>query len=129
MLMFFEGNYMLRRSETIWFCFVVYCFIGIFYLFANKNAQTKRAKADTEGIIDLVQAGYLKRGLRWRIPEESYGWIELIKEYRENEMINAPPVQVHGTKVNNQYEPPQSVPETTTSTGYPPINSYGLPPK
>ena len=132
MLMFFEGNYMLRRSESIWFCFVVYCIVGIFSLFANKNAQTKRAKEDSQGIIDLVQPGYLKRGLRWRIPDESYGWIELIKEYRENEMISAPVVQVHQSMPqNNQYEPPQNVvPEAkTTTTSYPPINSYGLPPK
>ena len=128
-LLCLEGNYMLRRSETVWLCFVAYCFTGIYYLFANKNAQTKRTKADTERIIDLVQPSYLKKGLRWRIPEGSYGWIELIKEYRENEVINAPPAQVHETKLNSQYEPPQSVPETTTATGYPPINSDGLPPK
>jgi len=106
LLMMFTANYMLRRPEVIWSCFAAYCVVGIIYLFTSKNAQTKKAKAESQGILDFVQPGYLKGGLRWRIPEESYDRIELIKEYRENETISAPPTVKTN---NNQYEPPQNV--------------------
>jgi len=102
-----------RCFEPFWFCFVVYCIVGIYNLFKNRNAQNKRAKADSQGVLDFIQPGYLQKGLRWRIPEESYEWIELIKEYREGEKPSATAVQIYPTlpehaKVNSQYAPPQT---------------------
>jgi len=78
--------FMPRRFEPFWLCFAFYCVVGIYYLSKKKNAQTKRVKEDSQSVLDFVQPGYLKKGLRWRIPEESFEWIELIKEYRG--MIN-----------------------------------------
>jgi len=122
---------MLRRSEGIWFFFFVYCFVGICHLLYTRNQEMKKAKTDIENIVQTVQPGYLKRGLRWRIPEDCCGWIELIKEYREGEKSGDVAVQVHPTESNqvkSQYEPPQDVEmvKTTTTTSYPPIQTIGL---
>jgi hypothetical protein len=132
-----EINYMLRHSEPIWFFFWVYCIAGVCYLLYNRNQEIKRAKTDIESIVQTVQPGYLKRGLRWRIPEDSCGWIELIKEYREGEKASDVAVQVHpsgiekSNEMKSHYEPPQNAsqemkPTTTTTTSYPPIHTGGL---
>ena len=136
-LMFCEMGYMIRYSGPIWFFFFVYCFFGICYLLYNRNKQTVRAKEDIENIIKTVQPGYSQRGLRWRIPEDSCNWIELIKEYREAEQPSGPSVQVHPAKsqenneMKSQYEPPRNVPqaqpqEVQMTTTYPPIHTIGL---
>lgn len=103
-LIIFDCSYMLRRTETIYFCFTIYCIVGVLYLFVNEHFQNKRVRGDCQGALDFVQPDYMKRGLRWRIPEEFNGRIELIKEYRENEIVS-PPV----AKANSQYEPPQNI--------------------
>ncbi len=102
-----------RASSTLLFWFAIYCAVGIYYLVKNKNAQNQRVKEDSKNVLDIVQPGYLQKGLRWRIPEESYEWIELIKEYRESEKPSAIAVQIYPTlpehaKVNSQYAPPQT---------------------
>jgi len=119
---------MLRYSGPLWFFFFVYCFLGICYLLYTRSQEIKRAKTDIESIVQTVQPGYLKRGLRWRIPEDSCAWIELIKEYREGEKGGDVAVQVHPVESKSQYEPPQGVEmvKTTTTTSYPPIQTIGL---
>jgi len=68
------------------------------------------AKADIEEVIKIVQPGYLKKGLRWHIPEESRGWIELIKEYRTGVEFSSDPNEVQkNEKVESRYEPPQKI--------------------
>ena len=66
----------------------------------EKNQQIKRVKTDLESVIQNVQPGYLKRGLRWRIPEDSYNWIELIKEYHKNEQS----LHDHNSKIQESDE-------------------------
>jgi len=57
--------------------------------------------------MQTVQPGYLKRGLRWRFPDDSNGWIELIKEYRDVEKSGDISIKVDDQKT--VYEPPQNV--------------------
>ncbi len=100
---------MYRSSPLLWLGFAIYCIVGICCLFRNKKTQNTRTKADSQSVLDFVQPGYLSKGLRWRIPEESYEWIELIKEYRESETSSATAVQVYpelpplDVSVNYQY--------------------------
>jgi hypothetical protein len=131
MLLFIQERYIRTGiSDPIWFWFSIYCIVGIFYIFSDRNRQIKKSKTDLDSLIELTQPGYLKRGLRWRIPEES-GWIELIKEHCDDEQLIAPVVQVHpnqaNVKMNFQYEPPQNVgrDERTTNTSYPHVNYDG----
>ena len=89
----------------------------------------KKVKADLENLMGMIQPSYANRGLRWRIPDESYGWIELIKEYRVEGEVRVPlAVQVHGgEQVKSNYEPPQEMRSLdTTTVSYPPIENYSL---
>jgi len=120
-------------DERIWAWFAFYCVAGIGYMLFDRRRQMKQVKADIEEVIKMVQPGYVERGLRWRVPDESYGWIELIKEYHQEAEPSAPVVvQVHsgakaGEKVKSLYEPLNEVSqETEISISYPPIETYEL---
>jgi len=91
--------------------FLMYALIGVYYLYHKNQHEIQRSKTEIENIMQTVQPGYLKRGLRWRFPEDSNGWVELIKEYRD--------VEKHGdveVQVQNIYEPPQNVAQEVQTT-------------
>jgi len=121
-----------RFDERIWAWFAFYCVVGIGYMLFDRRRQRKQVKADIEEVIKMVQPGYVERGLRWRVPDESYGWIELIKEYRQEAEPSAPVTQVRSgakavEKVKSLYEPLNEVSqETEVSVSYPPIEAYEL---
>jgi len=77
-----------RRSEPFWLCIAVYGLAWIRFHFQNRNSQNK-GDDDIQSVLASVQPEYLKKGLRWHIPEGPFEWIELIKEYRENEESGA----------------------------------------
>jgi len=87
--------------NNYWIFFAIYCVGGIYYQVYDRKKQLKNAKAELEDIMKVIQPGYLKRGLRWRVPDNSYGWIELIKQYR---------IDVNGAqeseKSRSEYVPP-----------------------
>jgi len=87
--------------------FVVYCLIGVYYLYHKNQRELQRSKTEIQNIMQTVQPGYLKRGLRWRFPDDSNGWIELIKEYRDVEKSGDISIKVDDQKT--VYEPPQNV--------------------
>jgi len=91
-------------SEVIFRIFCVYCFILICYVLYDQSQQIERVRNDWELIIKTIQPGYLKRGLRWRIPEDTVDRVELIKEYYDVERHDDLEVLV-----DNGCEPPQSV--------------------
>ena len=68
------------RVLIIWLFFIAYCVAGISYLLKEGNEKIERSRAEMKSVIELIQPGYLAKGLRWRIPESSFGWVELIKE-------------------------------------------------
>jgi len=116
-------------DERIWAWFAFYCVVGVGYMLFDRRRQMKQVKADVEEVIKMVQPGYVQRGLRWRVPDESYGWIELIKEYRQAEEPKAHVVQVRcEEKKKPLYEPLKetSSQETEVSISYPPIETYEL---
>jgi len=116
-------------DERIWLWFAFYCVVGVGYMLFDRRRQMKQVKADVEEVIKMVQPGYVQRGLRWRVPDESYGWIELIKEYRQAEEPKAHIVQVRSEeKKKPLYEPlnETSSQETEVSISYPPIETYEL---
>lgn len=79
---FFDMCYFIRGRLMwiIWLFFVAYCAAGISYLLMEGNEKIERSRAEMKCVIELIQPGYLAKGLRWRIPEGSFGWVELIKE-------------------------------------------------
>jgi len=118
LLICFEKNGVFRDSMNVWISLWLYWGVGLLFLIYEKDQKIKQVKADVEGIIKMVQPGYLKRGLRWRLPKESEGWIELVKEYNENEQLNALIVKVEqpdegqeGTEGDSQYQTFQDVKE------------------
>jgi len=125
-LSFFSS--MISERELIWTWFFIYCLIRTGYMFYDRNQQTKRARTDCELIIKTIQPGYLKRGLRWHLPEDSMDRIELIKEYCNNGKVRDPAgISGSNNVVKPQYQPSQSVPqEVKTTMSYPPIYTVGL---
>jgi len=101
---FVSGIFRHWKSEVIFKVFQAYCFISIGYLSYDITQQIQRVRNDWELIIKTIQPGYLKRGLRWRIPEETVDRVELIKEYYDVERHDDLEVLV-----DNGCEPPQSV--------------------
>jgi len=76
--------------------------------------QMKKDKSELEKIVRIMQPAYIKRGLRWNIPD-GHNWIELVKEYCSDEelveVINSPngsDIKENMKKAKFQYEFPGS---------------------
>jgi len=125
-LRFFSS--MFRDIELIWAWFFIYCLIRFGHMLYDRNQQMKRARTDCELVIKTIQPGYLKRGLRWHLPEDSMDRIELIKEYCSNQKPRDPAgISGSNNVAKPQYQPSQSVPqEVKTTISYPPIYTVGL---
>jgi hypothetical protein len=81
-LMFFKVTDQIQIS-SVWFWFWLYCIFGVLIQLSSRNTQIKKAKADLEGVIQMIQPAYLKKGLKWRVPQDPSVWIELVREYRQ----------------------------------------------
>ena len=102
--------YRFQGPKMILLLFLIYCIIGISYLIYKHRRQMNTAKADIEEVIKIVQPGYLKKGLRWRIPEESRDWIELIKEYHTDVKFSSDLNEAQKSeKAESGYKPPQKI--------------------
>jgi len=82
-LVFFKFANEIDNPSFVWFWFWVYCIFGVVIQLSNRHKQVAKAKVDLEGVIQMVQPAYLKKGLKWRVPQDPSVWIELVKEYRQ----------------------------------------------
>jgi len=108
---YYNGYYYRYQTFVImWVFFTIYCIAGSCYQVYDRKRQLKQAETELEDILKMTQAGYLKRGLRWRIPDDSYGWIELIKEYRVEDGVQ------ETDEAKSQYVPPENVVDQEVKT-------------
>jgi len=84
-LIIFDIGEILKDSTSFWIFFFVYWGFGNSFLLFQREHAAKKAREDLQGLLAMVQLGYMQRGLRWRIPEQHSRWIELVKEYNEEQ--------------------------------------------
>lgn len=71
------------ENSGVWLWFWIYCIFGVIIQLSSRDKQIKKAKADLEGVIQMIQPAYAKKGLKWRVPQNPSVWIELVREYRQ----------------------------------------------
>jgi len=112
---FLDQGEAFRDPYFIWTLLWIYSIIGIAYLLHDNNKRTRQAKTEIETVLKMVQPAYLRRGLRWRIPENLGGWIELVKEYNGNEQLSVlivkPEEGEEKPEKDSQYIPLQDIKE------------------
>ena len=84
----FEQTDVFQSSACVWAVLLIYWIVGIFFLLSQRDLKADDARVDLERIIEMVQPEYLKKGLRWQIPEQNYHWIELVNEPGETELLD-----------------------------------------
>jgi len=87
-MILFELNRVFRNSDFAWSLLSIYWVVGLIHLFSERYEKREQAKAELEEVLKMVQPAYIKRGLRWRVPEELGGWIELMKDENGSEQLS-----------------------------------------
>jgi len=115
LMLFLDQGRAFRDSYFIWTLLWIYWIIGIVYLLHDRDKRKRQAKTEIETVLKMVQPAYLRRGLRWRVPEKLGGWIELVKEYDGNEQLNVlivkPDECEEKAERDSQYIPLQDIKE------------------
>ncbi len=110
-LLIFQINGNLRYPQCFWGNFLAYVIIGNIWLFIMTTKNNSKVKENVKSVLKLYQDAFEKKGLRWHVPVNFPLYVELFKDYREQQCQFSIPV--------NQYQPVSVEKQETTTIDKP----------
>ncbi len=88
--------------QFFWGCFTIYVIGGNIWMCLVTSKNNAKTKENVQSVLKLYQDAFQRKGLRWHIPVNFPLYVELFKEYREQQyQVNIPVSQYQPVSVEN----------------------------
>jgi len=89
-MLFLQINHFFIHSQGIaWFFFLTYVLLGSFWMYISQCNQSEKVMEEVKRIFELYGEPFKEKGLRWHVPESFPCWVEIYKDYREKQFVDA----------------------------------------